>query len=233
MQLTRNRRLTAAIVALALPLTLAAGTNAYLEHQAEHRIAAAAAARLHPAENVTATIDDPFAGLAALRGKLGSVTIHADDVRRQGLTLALQAHLNHVTTKGHTAGGTADVTIPYKELGQRLSPANSPTLAPGTDNQELTLTTTAGNLGIPVTIHTRLTTTSRQLTLTPTVITLLGRDIPAQDLARLPAASTLDAKIQPRTVTLKQLPHNVTLTSAGAVREGLVLHLDLAPTTRT
>jgi len=98
------------------------------------------------------------------------------------------------------------------------------------DGTGLTLTTTAGPLGLPVTVHTSVTVAPHSLTITPTTITLMGQQLPVSALAQFPGASTaLTSRLAPRTINLPQLPAGTELSSAHASPSGLSLVLTLHP----
>ena len=227
--MTDIRRRHKLVAALAAAVTLGAtGTDLAIEHVADQRMARAISCRLKPAGPVRAQFLDPVAGLAALTGTLGTAQIDADGIHRAGTDLDLRLVLHDVTTKGTYSSGTATATIPYASLQQRLSQGKDSALTLGTDGTGLTLTTTAGQLGLPITIHTALSVTAHALTITPTTITLMGQQLAVTALAHLPdAPSALSSRLTPRTIKLTQLPVGTELASAHTSPSGLSLVLTL------
>ncbi|WP_335983437.1 LmeA family phospholipid-binding protein [Streptomyces sp. CA2R106] len=213
----------------------AGATDLVVEHVAEQRVVKAATCKLKPTGSVSADLEGSFAGFHALTGDLGTVRVDADGVKRQGASVDVRAVLKDVTRQGGTGGGSAAVTVPYSELHKRLasgSGAGSAGLGGmtvGSDGSALTLTGSAGQLGLPVTVETSLTTAANSLTITPTSVGVLGRDIPVGQLGSAPMAAGLADKLKPRTVKLDRLAAGAVLTSASAGTRGLVLHLSLGP----
>lgn len=227
MKIRRRHKLVAAALAGAVTLG-AVGTDLAIEHVADQRMARAISCRLKPAGPVRAQFLGPVAGLQALTGTLGTAQIDADGIHRADTDLDLRILLHDVTTKGAYSTGTATATIPYSSLQQRLSQGKSTALTLGSDNAGLTLTTTAGPLGLPVTIHTTLTVTPQSLTITPTTITLMGQQLPVTALAHFPnAPAALTSRLTPHTIKLPQLPAGAELASAHASPSGLSLVLTL------
>jgi len=226
-----HRRYKIGAAALAATVTLGAvGTDLAIEHVADGRMARAISCRLKPTGPVRAQFVDPAAGLEALTGTLGTARIDADGIHRIGADLDLRIVLHDVTTKGTYSNGTATATIPYASLQQRLAKKQGSALTLGTDGTGLTLTTTAGPLGLPVTVHTSVTVAPHSLTITPTTITLMGQQLPVSALAQFPGASTaLTSRLAPRTINLPQLPAGTELSSAHASPSGLSLVLTLHP----
>lgn len=226
----RRPRRTVLLVTTGVALTAvtAAGVaDAAIEHTARQRIVKAAACRLRPTGTVSAHLSGTLAGLRLLTGDVGTVRIDADDVRRDGIGLSVSAELHDVTTKGATSGGTATATIGFGQLRQRLGSAAAG-LAPGGDGSGgLVLTGTLAGVPLPVTVHTRLTTTSDTLTVAPAYVSVLGRDFAVSRLGGTPAGAGLARRLAPRTVRLPGLPSGVRLTGARAGDDGLVLTLEL------
>ncbi|MEU6369337.1 DUF2993 domain-containing protein [Streptomyces sp. NPDC046931] len=222
---------TAAVVVIA-PLT----GSVVVTDRAKQRISRAAACRLAPVGHVSAALDSPLASVNLLRGSVGDVDIHANGLERHGMSMALDAHLRQVTTSGATHGGDATLTIPYTELARRL-PGNGTgdtSWTPGTDGRGLTLTGTAGSLGVPVTVHTDITLKAGRLLVTPTELTALGRTLPLDALPGAADGTALAQRLKPRTIPLPDFPSGVRATSAQAGEDGLTLRLDLTPgVTRT
>lgn len=219
------------LVAAALAATVALGATAAdlaIEHVADRRMARTISCRLKPTGPVRARFLDPVAGLEALTGTLGTAQIDANGIHRADTDLNLRIALHDVTTKGTYSTGTATATIPYPSLQQRLSQGKDSALTLGTDGTGLTLTTTAGQIGLPVTVHTSLTVTPHSLTITPTTITLMGQQLPITALAHLPNTSAaLTSRLSPHTINLPQLPAGTELASAHTDPSGLALVLTL------
>jgi len=228
MTFRRRHKLVAAALATAVTLG-ATGADLAIEHVADQRMARAISCRLRPAGPVRARFSDPVAGLEALTGTLGTGQIDADGIHRAGTDLNLRIVLHDVTTKGSYSTGTATATIPYASLQQRLGQGKNSSLTLGTDGTGLTLTTTAGQLGFPITVNTALSVTPHSLTITPTTITLLGQQLPVTALAHLlpNASSALTSRLAPHTINVAQLPAGTELTSAHTSPAGLSLVLTL------
>lgn len=225
----RRRPVLAASGAAAVVLAVLAGGDVVLAHTARDRIADAAACRLRPSGPVSARLSGAFAGLRLLTGDVGTVRITARDVRREGTTLTVSAELHGVTTSGSMAGGSATATLSYDELSRKAG-GGVAGLRPGDDGHGgLLLTGTLAGIPLPLTVHTRLTASDGELTVTPTDVVVLGEDFALDRLAAAPSGRGIAAKLAPRTVTLPQLPHGVRLTGASATPEGLRLRLALAP----
>lgn len=231
---TRVRRTPLLVTAGATAAVLVAATAVDLavEHTAQQRIADAAACRLKTTGPVSADLTGTLAGLRAVTGNLGSVHIAADGVRRDGTAMDIAADLHDVTTGGTISGGTATATIAYGELQRRLGAEDSAAegMTVGSDGGGgLTLTGRVGSLGIPVTVHTRVSTAADSLTVTPSSVTVLGQDVAVSRLASLPGGAELARRLTPRTVALPALPSGVTLTAARPGGAGLTLELRLTP----
>lgn len=224
-----NRR-TGTRVLLAVTVTLAAlvgATDLVVEHTTEEQVAARAARRLKPEGPVHADLTTPLAGLRTLGGDVGDVEVSAEDVHRQHTTMDVTVHLKGVTTDGDSAGGTATATVGYDQVAGRLGAQADGMTASGRDG-DLILGGNVGALGLPVTVHAELSATSDAFTITPTTVTVLGRDVAVDDLAGLPSASGLRDRLRPRTVPVAGLPHGVALTSVSAADNGLVLTFSIA-----
>ncbi|MEU1408174.1 DUF2993 domain-containing protein [Streptomyces sp. NPDC005728] len=227
--MSRRRLLLAATAALTVIAPLTAG--ALVTHRAEQRISRVAACRLAPVGDVSATLDSSLAPVKMLGGSIGDVDIHAGELKRQGTSMELDAHLRQVTTSGAIQGGAATVTVPYAQLAKRLPDAGSGTpWTPGIDGTGLTFTGTAGSLGLPVTVHTDLRLDANTLVVTPTEVTVLGSTFPVGDLPGRATDTALAQRLKPRTVPLTALPSGVRATSAEATEDGLALHLALTAT---
>ncbi|MEU6284949.1 DUF2993 domain-containing protein [Streptomyces sp. NPDC047028] len=203
--------------------------NASVEHRVEQRVAAAAHCRMQPSGQVTASLDGTFAGLKALSGQADTVSVHATDVKRHEVALNVDATLHGVHSDGTTKGGTATVTAPYDQLTPYLAEHEgdgSRPLTVGSDGAGLALNTTTGR-GLPVTVHTDLKTTGNSLTVTPTDVTVLGRDVPVTQVAAFPGSSGVADELAPKTVKLDDLPDGARVTGAHADADGLVLTVSL------
>ncbi|MBM9507343.1 LmeA family phospholipid-binding protein [Actinacidiphila acididurans] len=207
-------------------LAAAGAADLTLAHVARHRVEKAVACRLHPTGPVGADLESTFAGLRAVSGDLGTVHVTADGVKRAGTDLNVSADLRHVTRKG-TRGGTATAVVPYTELRKRLGGDGAFTF--GSDGSDLVLTGTVGSLGLPVTVRTATTTTRNSVTVTPTTVGVLGRDIPVADLSGTGMGSGLSDRLKPHTVSLAHLPAGASVVSASAGHDGLAVHLSLSP----
>jgi AcrR family transcriptional regulator len=216
---------TALVVTAALVLTAVA--DVVVEYTVRHRIAQAAACKLRPSGAVSARFGGTLAGLRLLTGELGTLRISARDVRRDGIAMSVDVELYDVTTKGATSGGRASATVGYAQLGGRLGSAAAG-LAPGPDGSGgLVLTGRLAGIPLPLTVHTRLTTTASTLTVTPAYLSLLGADFPLGRASANRTTSALARKLAPRTVRLPGLPAGVRLTGARATGDGIVLTLTL------
>ncbi|MFG2886728.1 hypothetical protein ACGFYV_31245 [Streptomyces sp. NPDC048297] len=223
------------IIAAALAAVGAAGTcitDQLVVHTARQHITHAVHQRLHPSGAVTVQLTDALAGLNTLTGTFGTVRITADGVHRGTLDLEnITATLHDVTTHGSTTGGTATATIPYTALmGHLGTQAAHASIA--TDGDEVTLTQSAGTLGLPVTVAARITTTAHSITLIPTTVSVLGRALPVSAVAHTLGANSLAVGLTPRTVYLKALPARAQLSSARPGPSGLALKL-IIPATHT
>ncbi|MBY8879010.1 LmeA family phospholipid-binding protein [Actinacidiphila acidipaludis] len=227
--LTRLRRtpLIVAVVVTAAAVLLAWVGDVLLERTARHRIASAAACRLRPSGPVSADLTGTLPGLRLLTGRVGTVRIAAEDVRRDGTSLSVAAELHGVTTGGAIGGGSATATLPYGELDGRLGSAAAG-LRPGGDGHGgLVLTGTLAGLPLPLTVHARLSTDAGRVTVTPTGVSLFGQDIPVASLKADPRTAPLAGKLAPRSVTLPQLPSGVSLVSVVTDQDGLRMNLRL------
>lgn len=231
MKLRRTPVLVTAGMAVALAGVCVA--DAVVEHTAQNRIARAAGCRLQARGPVTAELSGAFAGLRALTGQVGSVRLAAEGVRRADTDMDIEADLYDVTRDGGMSGGRATATIPYAALQKRLADsaeaaAGADGLKVGGDAKGLTLTGTVGGLGLPVTVHASTSATATGLTITPTTVTVLGRELPIATVSRLPGAAGLTERLAPRTVDVGDLPEGVSLTGARATDAGLTLDASLA-----
>ncbi|MFD3326928.1 LmeA family phospholipid-binding protein [Streptomyces sp. NPDC058701] len=228
----KPRRKTLAITAACLAATAVAATatDLVVRDRVEERVVSAASCRLHATGAVTAELDSTFAGLRALAGSVGTVRVKAEGVRRQGTDVNVEAVLKDVTRDGAGAGGTAEATVPYSALRERLggeAGGAAAGMTVGSDGRNLVLSGSAGDLGLPVTVKTTLSTTPDTLTVTPASIGVFGRDIPVDRVSSLPGASAFADRLAPRTVRLDDLPAGVALTGARAGGSGLVLSFAL------
>jgi hypothetical protein len=213
--------------AVAAGLVVLAGTaDLVLAHTARSRIAGAAECRLEPIGSVSADLSGSLAGLRLLTGKVGDVHILAKDVRRDGMNLSVAADLHQVTTKGTMSGGSATATIPYDELAKQLNRKAAGLLPRSDGHGGMVLTGTLAGIPLPVTVHTKITAGGDAVTVTPTDVDILGRDIPVSQLTG-GQNNSLASKLGPHTVKAPQLPAGVTLTGAGTDSDGLALKLAL------
>ncbi|MFD5142749.1 DUF2993 domain-containing protein [Streptomyces sp. NPDC058401] len=232
MKLRRTPVLITAGITVALAGVLVA--DVVVERTTQDRIARAAGCRLQARGPVTAELSGAFAGLRALTGQVGSVHLAAEDVRRADTDMDIKADLYDVTREGGMSGGRASATIPYEALQKRLADsgdtaaAGAEGLTVGGDAKGLTLTGTVGGLGLPVTVHASTSTTSAGLTITPTTVTVLGRELPIATVSGLPGAAGLAERLAPRTVDVGDLPEGVSLTGARTTGAGLTLDASLA-----
>lgn len=228
----RHRRHVVTVLCLTAVAGAAVVTDLVVEHKVRDRVAETAECRLGGAKGVRVDLDDTLAGLKALTGTVGAVHVSAEGVRRQGTDMDVDAHLRDVSTGGATSGGTATATIAYEELdrsGGVRDGAGAEGLKTGTDGTRLTLTGSAGGTGLPVTVATTLSTTSRSLTITPASVLVLGREVPVSQLSALPGAGGLAARLKPRTIEIRELPRGTALVGAHAESAGLVLDFTVAP----
>lgn len=226
--LLRRRPLAVTAGVLAAVVVLAAAADVLLERTARERIARAARCQLRPTGPVSAELSGSLAGLRLLTGRVGTVHIEAEDVRRGGTSLSVAADLHEVTTKGRTSGGSATATISYDELRKRLGSAAAG-LMPGDDGHGgLVLTGTFVGIPLPVTVHTRITTAADSLTVAPTDVSILGENFALDRLAARPNTAGLAAKLKPRTVRAPELPAGVRLTGTHAGSDGLGLTLSIS-----
>jgi hypothetical protein len=125
------------------------------------------------------------------------------------------------------SGGTATATISYDELGKRLN-RKAAGLRPASDGHGgLVLTGTLVGIPLPVTVHTTIATSADTVTVTPTDVEVLGRDIPVSRMTGSQGGSALAAKLAPRTVNAPRLPAGVRLAGARTGADGLGLSLAL------
>ncbi|MFI1168891.1 LmeA family phospholipid-binding protein [Streptomyces sp. NPDC020801] len=226
-----RRHLVIAVSAAVLVAATSLTGSVALTHRAEQRIADAAACRLAPVGDVSATLDNPLAAVTMLRGAVGDVDVHAEHLRRGGMSMALDAHLRGVRTDGATHGGSATVTVPYSQLAKRLDRKSGNAWTLGTDGRGLTLTGVAGPLGVPVTVHTDMALRARALVVTPTEVTILGRTVALNALPGSTADTALAQRLKPRSFALPALPSGVRPTVARAGASGLTVHLALPSAT--
>ncbi|WP_405771916.1 DUF2993 domain-containing protein [Streptomyces sp. NBC_00080] len=223
----RRRALIAVSAAASLVLALT-GVDLYVERRVEDKIAEVAACRLGDASDISAELGDAFAGLKAATGGIGTVHISAGRVHRDDFDMAVRASLYGVSASGGITSGTASATVSYTQLGKRLD-GDAGTMRLGSDGTHLTLTGTAGDLGMPFTVLVDLSTTSHAVTTTPTVVTLLGRELPVSALSSLPGGSAIKDKLEPRTINIDKLPAGARLTGAHPAADGLTLEFSLSP----
>ncbi|MEU4656120.1 LmeA family phospholipid-binding protein [Streptomyces sp. NPDC023723] len=225
--MTRRRHvLVAAATAASLTLALTVA-DLVVERKAEEKIVEVAECRLGDASDVTADLGDTLAGLRTVTGRVGTVHIHAGRVHRAGVDMALQASLYGVSTDGGATSGSASATVSYAQLGERLD-GGAGGMRPGSDGTHLTLTGTAGDLGVPVTVLTDLSTTAHSVTITPAAVSLMGREVPVSALSSLPGAAQLAGKLKPRKIDMGKLPEGARLTGARPGPEGLTLDFGLS-----
>ncbi|MFF3208079.1 MULTISPECIES: DUF2993 domain-containing protein [unclassified Streptomyces] len=223
----RRRALIAATTAASLVAVLT-GVDLFVERKVEDKIAELAKCRLGDASSVSAQLGDAFAGLKAVTGSIGTVQIDAGRVRREDLDMTVHASLYGVSADGGATSGTASATVSYAQLGKRLD-GDAGTARLGSDGTHLTLTATVGDLGVPVTVLMDLSTTSQSVTMTPTTVSLLGRDMPISSVSALPGAAAMTDKLKPRTIDIDKLPAGTRLTGARPNADGLSLEFSLSP----
>ncbi|MFD5813345.1 hypothetical protein [Streptomyces sp. NPDC127038] len=229
--MNRRRRAVLAVIGTTAVVAAAVTTDLVVEHKVRGEVARTAECRLGGAKGVQVGLDDTLAGLQALTGTVGAVHVSAEGVRRQGTDMDVDVHLRDVSTGGATSGGTATATIAYDALDRSAGVrggAGTDGLKTGTDGGRLTLTGAAGASGLPVTVVTELSTTSRSLTITPASVEVLGRAVPVSSLSALPGAGGLAAKLKPRTIAIRELPRGTALVGAHAESAGLVLDFKVA-----
>ena len=95
----------------------------------------------------------------------------------------------------------------------------------------LVLTGTLAGLPLPVTVHARIGTTARSVTVTPTDVDVLGQVFRVASLSASPRTAPLAAKLAPHTVTVPELPSGVRITGARAGADGLRLTASISPGT--
>ncbi|MET7830444.1 LmeA family phospholipid-binding protein [Streptomyces sp. NPDC005386] len=230
--MSHRRRVVITAICLTAAVAGAVTTDLVVEHTVRGRVAETAACRLGATRGVQVDLDDTLAGLKALTGTVGTVHVGAEGVRRQGTDMDVDVYLRDVSTGGSSAGGTATATIAYGSLDETAdvkSAAGAEGLKTGTDGTHLTLSGTAGGTGMPVTVVTKLTTTTHSLTIAPATVQILGRDVPVSALSALPGADEFADKLKPRTIDIEKLPRGATLTGAHAGSDGLVLDFTVAP----
>ncbi|CAM5661384.1 hypothetical protein SAVIM338S_06782 [Streptomyces avidinii] len=232
-------RRTPVLAAAGLATVLAAAlgtTDVVVARSAQDRIARAAGCRLEAGGPVSAELTGAFAGLRALTGEVGSLHLAARGVRRADTEMDVEADLHDVTRDGAVGGGRATATIPYTSLQKRLDDSaradgedSAEGMKVGGDAKGLTLTGTVGRLGLPVTVRASTSTTANSLTITPTTVTVLGRELPIASLSGLPGTDGLAERLAPRTVDVGDLPDGVHLTGARPTGAGLSLDASVAP----
>lgn len=232
-------RRTPVLVSVGIATALAAAvciTDVVVARSAQDRIARAAGCRLEANGPVSAELTGTFAGLRALTGEVGSLHLAAQGVHRADTEMSVEADLHDVTRDGAVGGGRATATIPYSSLQERLAdsaqagdedPAAG--MKVGGDAKGLTLTGTVGRLGLPVTVRSSTSTTANSLTITPTTVTVLGREMSIASLSGLPGAGDLAERLAPRTVNVGDLPDGVRLTGSRPTSAGLSLDASVAP----
>ncbi|MEU4932588.1 LmeA family phospholipid-binding protein [Streptomyces yokosukanensis] len=225
-------RRTPVIIATALAAagaTTAGISDILVTGTAQQRIALAVRHKLHPSGAVTVRLTGSLAGPDTLTGTFGTVRVIADGIQHAGLRLSnIVATLHGVTTHGTTTGGSASATVPYTALSRHLDAAAA-LMTMGTDGTDLTLTTTAGSSGLPLTVTARITT-AHSITLTPTTVSFLGRALPVSAVADTPGGAGLASGFTPHTVALAGLPAGARLTSARPDHTGLALQLTIPAT---
>lgn len=223
-ELTRLRRRSSVIAAAAVVLVLVAAmvANVVVKHVAEGRIVKVASCRLKAAGHVSASLPGVFAGLGAVFGSVGEVRVSADGVQRDGVTAHVDAVLHDVTTDGATSGGTAVASAPYSAMKQQLvdmSGLTDPTLA--SDGPGLVIA--GSRSGIPVTVHASLSAAPDRFTITPTVVSVFGRDFSVASLTSIPLAEDLASQLDPKVFALPDLPDGAVLTAVRPQASGLSL----------
>ncbi|MBT2470793.1 DUF2993 domain-containing protein [Streptomyces sp. ISL-66] len=236
MKLRRTPVLVTAGIATALAAAVCI-TDVVVARSAQDRIARAAGCRLDASGPVSAELTGTFAGLRALTGEVGSLHLAAQGVHRADTEMSVEADLHDVTRDGAVGGGRATATIPYSSLQKRLADSaqtggedsTTADLKVGGDAKGLTFTGTVGRLGLPVTVRASTSTTANSLTITPTTVTVLGRELPITSLSGLPGAADLAERLAPRTVEVGDLPAGVRLTGSRPTTAGLSLDASVAP----
>lgn len=228
-------RRTPVLVAAGIVASLAAAvciTDSVVAHSAQDRIARAAGCRLRADGPVTAELGGAFAGLRALSGEVGSLHLEARGVHRSDTDMKVEADLYDVTRDGGVGGGRATATVAYGELQKRLAASGqggeaASGLKVGADSKGLTFTGTVGGLGLPVTVHASTSTTANSVTVTPTTVSVMGRDMSVGSLKALPGTAGLTEQLAPRTVNIEDLPEGARLTGARTTSAGLGLDVTL------
>ena len=222
--LTRLRRRSSLIsIAAALVALVGVGVaDVEIKHVAEGRIARLASCRLQATGHVTASLPGTFAGLGAVFGSVGDVRVSADGVERDGVTAHVDAVLHDVTTGGAKSGGTAVATAPYSAMTQQLvqlSGLTDPSMT--ADGAGVAIAGTRS--GIPVTVHASISTSPAAFTITPTTVTVFGRDIAVTSLTLLPLIKDLTRQLDPKVFALPGLPDGAALTAVRPGASGLSL----------
>ncbi|MFE6484013.1 LmeA family phospholipid-binding protein [Streptomyces sp. NPDC057757] len=225
--MTKRRRVLIAVATLASLTLVLTAADLLVEREAEEEIVKVAGCRLGDASDVTAELGDTLAGLKAVTGRIGTVHISAGRVHRDDMDMAVRASLYGVSTDGAVSSGSVQATVPYTELGKRLD-GEVADMRPGSDGTRLTLDGTVGDLGLPVTVLTDLSTTSSSVTVTPTAVRLMGREVPLSALSSLPGAAAMGDRLKPRTIDVDDLPKGVRLTGARPGADGLTLDIGLS-----
>lgn len=230
--MSHRRRVVITAICLTAAVAAAVTTDLVVEHTVRGRVAETAACRLGATRGVQVDLDDTLAGLKALTGTVGTVHVSAGGVRRQGTDMDVDVYLRDVSTGGSSAGGTATATIAYGALDKTADAKGATSgaegMKTGTDGTHLTLSGTAGGTGMPVTVVTKLTTTTHSLTITPATVGILGREVPVSALSALPGADQFADRLKPRTIDIEKLPDGAALTGAHAGDDGLVLDFKVA-----
>ncbi|MEY9932249.1 hypothetical protein ABH926_006898 [Catenulispora sp. GP43] len=226
--LSRLRRRSSVIAMAATVLVVVAVlvADVAIKHVAEGRIAKVAGCRLQAAGPVGASLPGTFAGLGAVFGSVGDVRVQADGVSRDGVAAHVDTVLHGVTTGGATSGGTAVATAPYSAMRQQLvqmSGLTDPVLS--ADGAGLVIA--GSRSGIPVTVHASISTGPDALTITPTTVRVLGRDIPVASLTSIPLIKDLARQLDPKVFALPDLPDGAVLTAARPGPSGLSLDFSI------
>ncbi|WP_194893622.1 hypothetical protein [Catenulispora pinisilvae] len=227
--LTRLRR-RSSVIAIAVTVVLvlvAVGVgNVVIKHVAEGRIARLAGCQLSAGGPVGDSLPGTFAGLGAVFGDVGDVHVWADGVQRDGVTAHVDAVLHDVTTGGSTSGGTAVASAPYSAMTQQLvqmSGLTDPSMAP--DGAGLVIT--GSRSGIPVTVHTSISSSADGFTITPTTVVVFGKEMSVASLRSLLLVKDLARQLDPKVFALPGLPDGAALTAVRPGPSGLSLDFSI------
>lgn len=222
----RRRSSVIAMAAIVLVVVVVLVADVVIKHVAEQRIAKVATCRLQATGSVGARLPGTFAGLGAVVGSVGDVHVSADGVARDGVAAHVDAVLHGVTTGGATSGGTAVATAPYSAMRQQLVQMSGLT-DPVMSADGAGLVIVGSRSGIPVVVHASISTSPDALTVTPTTVRVLGRDIPVASLTSIPLIKDLARQLDPKVFALPGLPDGAVLTGARPGQSGLSLDFSI------